>query len=100
MTTQTKARKLNYLDDAIWFMKSLLRQGKKDSARAIKSVLLEICRQGTEYPDMTPSGETENMYRLYIPPVKTDNAYHQGFQVTLIVMENHVLATSIGPEVA
>ena len=100
MATELKPRKLNYLDDAIIFMKSLLRERNRDSAKAIKSVLREVCRQGTEYPDMTPFGTTDNMFRLHVPAVKTDNAHFQGFRIILIVMENHILAMSIGPEFA
>lgn len=82
------------------FMKTLLREENRDSAHAIKSVLLEVCRQGTEYPDMTPHGTTSNMFRLHIPAVESDDTYLQGFRVLLIVMQNHVLTMSIEPEYA
>lgn len=100
MAEKLKIRKLNYQDSAIMFMKSLLREGFKDSAWAIKSVLLEVCRLGSEYPDMTPFGKTNNMFMLHIPAVKTDDTYLQGFRIILIVMKNHILAISIEPDFA
>lgn len=100
MTDTSKARKLNYQDEAIMFMKSLLREGHTDSAQAIKSVLLAVCLRGTEYPDMTPFGTTRNMFRLHVPAVKTDETFLQGFRVVLIVMDNHILTMTIEPEFA
>ncbi len=98
MEKKSKNRKLNYLDEAILFMKSLLKSGKRETARSIKGVLLEVCRDGTEYDDLKPHGEVENMYRLHIPPFDPDDDFNQGFRVIMIIMEKHVLATSIGPD--
>ena len=93
-----KIKKLNYLDDAILFMKSLLRRGKRDTAKAIKSVLLEICRNGSSYPGLVKYSDVKNMYTLHIPATGSEEEFKQGFRVLLIIMEYHVLATSIGPE--
>ncbi len=98
MEKKVKSRKLNYLDEAILFMKSLLRSGKKETARSIKGVLLQVCREGADFSDLKPHGDVENMYRLHIPPFNPDDDFNQGFRVIMIIMERHVLATSIGPD--
>ena len=98
METIVKKRKLNYLDEAILFMKSLIRSGKRDTAKSIKGVLLDVCRKGAKFEDLEPHGDVENMYRLHIPPFNSDDDFNQGFRVIMIIMENHVLATSIGPD--
>lgn len=82
------------------FMKSLLREGHKESALAIKSMLVEVCRQGGDFPGLRAHGTTKNMFRLHVPAVKTDETYLQGFRVILIVMKNHILVMSIDPAYA
>ena len=98
MEGNKKVRKLNYQDEAIAFMKRLIRSGKQTTAKGIKSVLLEVCRIGVEYSNLEPYSDVKNMYRLHIPALNKEDGFQQGFRVIIIIMEGHVLATSIGPE--
>ena len=91
-------KKLNYLDDAISFMKSLLSSGRKESARSIKKRLLEVCRLGIESGDLIPAGQTKNMFQMHISSTPSDGPNHPGYRITMIIMEKHVLVTTIQTE--
>ena len=95
MIMKFTTRKLNYLDEPIALMKSLLHSGKKETARHIKSVLLQICKMGHDYPDMIPAEETKNMYHLHVSSTKSDGPNHPGYRISIIIMENHILVTSL-----
>jgi len=86
---------LNYTGGALHFMEELCRQGKEDTAWAIKSKVKEVCVQGAAHRDLMPTGETKNLYQLHTPAGDSDGAGHPGFRAVLIVMKDRVLVTQV-----
>ncbi len=92
----TPLRRIHYLGAPMHFMQHLLDQGKPDTAWAIKAHILEVCKLGPKHPQLTPQGQTPNLFTTKAPAAPSDGGGHPGFWMELLVLEDKVIVVTLG----